>query len=125
MAHAPYRSGYGRLAPGSAKARRDVRRAWLWLALLLPAFVLTVLLGDWLLGLQGYADGDEAVPLSATLVAGGLALLVLITPGIAALLYGLRARRRGAPAGLTPALVGGVTAFALVVLNVVALIVSR
>ncbi|MFI6565890.1 hypothetical protein [Streptomyces sp. NPDC050534] len=125
MAHAPSRSGYGRLAPGSAKARRDVRRAWLWLALLLPAFVLTVLFGDWLLSLQGYADGDETVPLTATLLAGGLALLVLITPGVAALLYGLRARRRGAPAGLTPALVGGVTAFALVVLNVVALIVSR
>ncbi|MDN3028456.1 hypothetical protein [Streptomyces sp. S.PB5] len=113
------------MAPGSTKARRDVRRAWLWLLMLLPAFVLAVLVGDWLLSLQGYDNSDETVPLGATVLAGGPALLVLVAPAIAALLYGLRARRHDQPAGLTPALVGGIAASALVVLNVIALIVSR
>ncbi|MDC2954794.1 hypothetical protein [Streptomyces gilvifuscus] len=125
MAHASSRRGPGPLAPGSPKARRDVRRAWLWLLMLLPAMVLAVLVGDWLLRLQGHDDGYDTVPLGATLLAGGVALLVLIAPGIAALLFGLRARRHGAAAGLAPALAGGIAAVGLVVLNVVSLIVSR
>lgn len=125
MAHSPSRSGSGPFAPGSARARREVRRAWLSLGLLLPALVLAVLLGDWLLSLQGYDDSDERVPLTAELIAGGPALLVLITPGPAALFYGLRALRHGDPAGLTPAVVGGIAACALALLNVVALAVGR
>ncbi|MGC0405707.1 hypothetical protein RKD27_008351 [Streptomyces sp. SAI-126] len=84
MAHTTSRNGAGRpTAPGSARARRDVRRAWLFLLMVLPAFVLAVLVGDGLLSLQGYDAGDSAVPLHVTLVAGGSALLVLMAPGMA------------------------------------------
>lgn len=125
MAHAPSGGEAGTLASGPVKARRDVRRAWWTLPLLFPAFALAVLLGGWLLSVQGYGDSDEGVPLGATLAAGGCALLVLIAPALAALHYGLRGHRHGDPGGLAPALVGGITAFALVALNVVALVTAR
>ncbi|PWI17974.1 hypothetical protein DI272_30310 [Streptomyces sp. Act143] len=93
--------------------------------MLLPAFVLAVLTGDWLLHLQGYDDSAKTVPLTPTLIAGGLALLVLIAPAAAALYYGLRALRHGNPAGLAPAVSGGIAAGVLLLLNVVALVVDR
>ncbi|MFR0357474.1 hypothetical protein [Streptomyces sediminimaris] len=125
MAHAPSRGEAGALVSGPVKAHRDVRRAWWTLLLLFPAFVAAVFLGDWLLSLQGYDDSDASVPLGTTLVAGGCALLVLIAPPLAALFYGLRGHRHGDPGGLAPALVGGITAVVLVVLNVVALVTGR
>ncbi|MGC0335870.1 hypothetical protein RKD20_000904 [Streptomyces sp. SLBN-8D4] len=126
MAHASHGNGAGRpMAPGSARARRDVRRAWLFLLLILPAFVLAALVDKELLSLQGYDAGDSAVPLRATLVAGGSALLVLIAPGVSALFYGLRARRHSDPAGTAPGLAGGTVAAALLLLNIVALVVRR
>src|SRR5687768_12028417 len=96
--------------PMSAVGRRDVRRAWVSLALLPAALVLAMLLGEWLLSLQGF-DGvtGEGPPLAAVLRAGGPAVLVLIAPGVAAFCFGLRARRHGEPAGLTPAIIGAVT----------------
>ncbi|WP_020139477.1 hypothetical protein [Streptomyces sp. 351MFTsu5.1] len=113
------------MAPGSARARRDVRRAWLFLLLILPAFVPAALVDKGLLSLQGYDAGDSTVPLRATLVAGGSALLVLIAPGVSALFYGLRARRHSDPAGTAPGLAGGTVAAALLLLNIVALVVRR
>jgi hypothetical protein len=58
-------------------------------------------------------------------VAGGSALLVLMAPGITALVHGLRARRHGDPAGTAPGLAGGAVAAALLVVNIVALVVTR
>ena len=70
-------------------ARRDVRRAWVSLALLPVAFALATLVGEGLLAVQGYGNaGVGTVPALAALWAGGPGLLVLMAPGAAALFLG-------------------------------------
>ncbi|MFE9097932.1 hypothetical protein [Streptomyces sp. NPDC007264] len=110
----------------SDAGHRDVRRAWLSLVLLPVSFVAAAFLGDWLLSLQGYHGGDDSIPVSASLWAGGPSLLVLVIPPVATLFFGLRARRKGAArSGTGAVVVGGAAATGLVVLNLLALFTGR
>jgi hypothetical protein len=52
-------------------------------------------------------------------------MLVLIAPGVGAFLFGLRGRRHGCPAGLTPAIIGGAAVLGLIGLNALGLVAGR
>lgn len=106
-------------------ARRNLRLAWVSLALLPVSFVLAMVLGEGLAALQGYNGGsDEEMPITVALRTGLPALLVLIAPGVAATYFGLRARGQGQPAGLAPAIVGAVWVLISIALNLLGLVVG-
>ncbi|MGH3118294.1 MAG: hypothetical protein ACRDPQ_10555 [Nocardioidaceae bacterium] len=110
----------------TGEARRDLRRAWLALAVWPLSVVVATQLGDWLLALQGYEpDGDEYIPFGAALFAGAPGVAVLLVPNAAAFFLGMRARHRGRSAGLMPAIVGAVTAAVVIVFNTAALFSGR
>jgi hypothetical protein len=107
-------------------ARLMVRLAWGCIALLPVSFVAAMVLGDWLLTVQGRQPGDEAVvPFGIAVRAGLPALMVLVAPAVLAMVLGLRAaRRHGLRAGLLPAQVGLIVTIAAVVLNLVSYVVG-
>src|SRR5512132_2684203 len=82
----------------SRHAARDLRRAWVAVALLPVALVLAMLVGEGLISALGYQSGSQQpVPIGPVLLASVPALLILVAPGVAAVYYGRRARldRRG------------------------------
>ncbi|MGZ5373710.1 MAG: hypothetical protein ACXWXF_10365 [Aeromicrobium sp.] len=93
-------------SPSSAasdEARRSLRVAWIWVAVIPVAFVAAMILGEGILTVQGYDSGETSLPTRPVLVAGIPAILVMIAPTIPAIRYGLRARRRGVGHGIIPA----------------------
>jgi hypothetical protein len=112
-------------AQDTDRARRLLRRAW-WSLLLVPvAFVAAVVLGEWLLSLQGHGSGgEETVPLGAALAAGLPAVLILLAPAGSAIWCGLRARREGLRAGIYPAVIGIVYAAFAVLTNTLPLLLG-
>lgn len=102
---------------GSRQARRNLGLAWISVAILPLAFVGAMFIGDGLLTAQGYQSGDSDIPVGVALRAGVPAVLVLITPALCAVVFGLRARRLGRRAGAIPALVGLVVAAISVLFN--------
>jgi hypothetical protein len=80
------------------------------------AFIAAMFIGDGLISLQGYEPGAEQFPpLGATLLAALPAVVVMIAPAVAAVVFGFRARRRGAGTGIAPAVIGMVViAYAIV-----------
>ena len=60
------------------------------MAILPLAFVGAIFLGDGLLTAQGYQSGDSDIPVGVALQAGVPAVLVLITPAVCAVVFGLR-----------------------------------
>jgi hypothetical protein len=102
----PTHAGIQPAKPGE----RDLRLAWVGVALLPVAFVLAMLTGEGLVAALGYGRGDEAVPVHVALLAGVPALLILIAPGAAAVLFGYRANRAGRAEARLPAWIGGTAA---------------
>jgi len=66
------------------QARRELRPAWIFLAILPISFGAAMVLGDWLLSVQGYERGDGEVPVSVVLSAGVPAMLVMVAPTLGA-----------------------------------------
>ena len=99
------------------RARSSLRRAWVSVGITPVAVVGAMVLGEWLLTRQGYDSGDSDIPRLVMLTAGGPAVLLLLAPCLAAVGFGLQARRRGAVNWLIPTLIGGVLAAAFVVQN--------
>lgn len=93
-------------SPQAGAAHRALRAAWISVGFFVVSFVAAMVLGDWLITVQGYTSGSE-VPLGVALRAGLPALLVLIAPAFPAVGFGLRAKRLGAENGQIPAIVGG------------------
>ena len=91
----------------SKPAERDLRKAWIAVALLPVAFVVAIFAGEGLLRLLDYESG-ESVPVGPALLARIPALLMLIAPGVAAVFYGNRAHRAaGRPATMVAAWIDG------------------
>jgi len=112
-------------APGvTGEARRAVRLAWLCLGLLPVSLVAAMVLGEWLLTVQGYESGAEDVAVAAAMKAGLPALLVLVAPGLVSIRFGLRARSLGHPDWSAPLLTAVVIVGASVVLNSVQVLVK-
>ena len=71
------------------------------------AMVLAMVVGEGLISALGYQSGaEQPVPLGPALLAGVPALLILITPGVAAVYYGCRASRAGRSEAKVPAWIG-------------------
>ena len=100
-------------------ARRSLRAAWVFVAGLAVSFVVAIVIGEALLSLQGYPSGGETPPLDVMLLAGVPALVVLVSPAIGAIWFGMRARRLGEPRGITPVVVASVVAGGALVTNTV------
>jgi hypothetical protein len=94
-----------------------LRIAWISVVSIPVSFVAAMLLGESLLTVQGYESSQTEIPLGAVLRASVPAVLVLIAPPVAAIWFGLRARRLGLAAGTTPALIGAVVVGATILLN--------
>jgi hypothetical protein len=111
------RSVASRGLDGVCTASDVLRLAWVSVALIPVAFVAAMLLGESLLMLQGDESSQPDIPLGVVLRAGVPAVLLLIAPTAAAIWFGLRARRLGLAAGLTPASIGAVVAVTSILLN--------
>ena len=89
------------------RGKRDMRWAWICAVLILPAFLAGMLIGEWLISLQGFDPGGELVPPTGPMLVAAIpAVLVTIAPAVAAVVFGLRARRAGVSAGIVAALIG-------------------
>lgn len=108
------------------EGRRYLRLAWAAVAMIPVGFVAAMVLGDWLITVQGYESGTtEVLPLSVVALAAIPALLVLVAPTIPAVLFGRRAFRLGLVEGRVPAVIGGVAGAGMVLLNLASLLVGR
>lgn len=113
-----------RIGP-SKPAQHDLRNAWIAVALLPVAFLVAMFVGEGLISALGY-DTGESVPVRPALLASIPALLVLIAPGVAAVVYGSRAHRTaGRTAAVVAAWIGGAAAALGVAVNVLAFLVGR
>lgn len=102
----------------SRHADQDLRRAWVAVGLLRVGFVLAMVVGEGLISVLGYqSGGEEPVPVGSGLVAGIPALVILVTPGMAAVSFGRRAAHGGRAAAMVPGRIGGVAAVAVVAQN--------
>jgi hypothetical protein len=115
-----------RLAVEPQHGRRSLHLAWASVVLIPVAFVLAMVLGDWLITIQGYETGsEEALPLGVVALAGIPALLVMIAPTVTAMVFGRRAITLGVPEGKTPLIIGAVVAAGAILLNLGGLAVDR
>lgn len=99
--------------------RTPLTRAWISVALVPVFFFVAFAAAQGIYALTGYDPSAGATPpLWADLVAGIPALLILFLPCAGAVVYGLRARREGARAGLVPVVLGVLVAVGGVLLVV-------
>jgi hypothetical protein len=97
-------SGKGIRSKGAA---RDLRNAWIAVALIPVAFVVATVVGEFAVAALGYpSGGDKSTPTGIRAAVGIPATLLLVAPGVIAGIYGLRARREGEPRGLWPSAIG-------------------
>lgn len=96
-----------------------LRAGWVVLALTVVSFVGAMILGDWLLSLQGYDVNESGLPTSVMLTAGLPALLVLVAPAVVATFIGAAVARRGDQRGRTLEVVAGVIALAALAANLI------
>jgi hypothetical protein len=84
-----------------------LRRAWIGVLLVPVGFAVAMLLGEWAIGLLGYpSGGDKVAPLGTAALVGVPAILIAVSPAVAASVYGMRARREDLPRGRVPAILG-------------------
>lgn len=107
------------------RARRDLRLAWVSVALIVPAILLATFLASGILALQGYTgDPGEFVPIGPTLLAAVPAMVVVLLTTAAAVWLGVRARRGGASGGWIPALIGGAVGGWFLLTNLLAFVIA-
>ena len=85
-------------APATSPARRDLIRAWVSLALMVPGFVGLTAFGTW-------AQAEDAPILAPVMTAVMYALLAAFVAG--AVWFGVQAFRLGRRVGLVPAILAG------------------
>jgi hypothetical protein len=96
-----------------------MRTGWVLLALLPVTLIGAMVLGDWLLSVQGHSAGEAAIPAMVALRAGLPAVTLLVSPLVAAAWCGRAAARAGDPRGRSLFVVGGILALAMVALNLI------
>lgn len=91
----------------STDPHRDQRWAWGFVVLSVAAAIAGQIVGVLVARLLGYSDPDTAPPLGAALLITLPALLISITPPLAALYFGVRAGVGGRPGGYLAAVLAG------------------
>ncbi|MBI5948155.1 MAG: hypothetical protein HY875_08460 [Chloroflexi bacterium] len=96
-----------------ADGRRNLRRAWVCVALIPVAFVVAMVVGEGLIDALGYPSGEKDPPFWAALAVGGPLAALAMAPAVLAFVYGRRARREGGgrPARVATIIGGAVTAY--------------
>jgi len=102
-----------------AEGRRALRLGWALLALLPVSFAGAMVVGDWLVTVQGYSSAEANLPPSVALRAGLPAVVVLVLPMVGAAWCGRRADRHRHPGGRALFATAAVVATASVFLNLV------
>jgi len=113
-----------RVPDRDTRARRAIRLAWISLGLLPISFGGAMIVGDWLLAVQGYQSGAEDIATTAALKAGLPAVLVLLTPTASAAWFALAAKKLGHPGWKAPMITAAVLAAVSIVLNLVQVLVA-
>jgi hypothetical protein len=109
----------------SANSRRVMRFAWISVGLIPVAFVVAMLIGEGLIGLQGFESGSgQTPPVAAILLAAIPAVLVAFAPAVCAIVFGFRARRHGVGVGVVPAGLGIVAVAYTVIANALPVILG-
>jgi hypothetical protein len=91
----------------SVLARRWLRAAWVAVVLIPAGFVGGTLVGEGLLSLRGHDSGaEQSPPLNVVVTSAAPAMLILLLPAVAAIVFGIKARNRGARNGVVPAVIG-------------------
>jgi hypothetical protein len=104
---------------GGPRDQTPLARAWISIALVPVFFFVAFAAAQGIYALTGYDPSAGATPpLWADLAAGIPALLILFLPCAGAVVYGLRASREGARAGLVPVVLGALVAVGGVLLVV-------
>ncbi|MER6970897.1 hypothetical protein ABT304_07580 [Nocardioides sp. NPDC000445] len=98
------------------------RRAWFAAAFIPVGFVVSMVVGEGLLTLQGYESTDEHVPAGAVALAGGAGITVFVIPCVVTWILGRRAVASGEPQGQVPAIVAAAVGAGFVVLNLVGVV---
>jgi hypothetical protein len=105
-------------------SHRDLRNAWIAVALIPVAFAAAIMLGEVVIGALGYPAGGKTPPAGLRAAVGIPATLLLVAPGVIAGIYGLRARRAGEPRGLVPGVIGIAAAAILLLQSILGFIGS-
>ena len=104
--------------------RRDLTISWLSLIGYIVSFFAAFGVGEGLASAFGYDVGTEARPPVWVMVASTVpALIVFALPGIAAWIFGRRAKREGERRGAVPAWIGAGIAIAFALQNALAAVV--
>ena len=101
---------------------RATRRAWIAAAFIPVGFVVSMVVGEGLVALQGYDSTDEDAPAGAVALAGGTGILVFAIPCIVTWVLGRRAVAAAEPQGNVPAVVAAVVGAGFVLLNLVGVV---
>lgn len=102
----------------SSPTGSSITRAWVSVVLIPVFLVASVLVTVLLYGLFGYKPENADAPLWVDVVIGAAALVVFLGPCVAAVLYGMRASRRGDRRGLIPLVLGALAGLGLTALTV-------
>lgn len=123
MSTSPTPAGSAPAAP-SSDARRSLRNAWISVAAIPVAFLVAMVAGQALASLLGYdSGGADPAPFGTMLAAGLSAVLIMVIPAVFAIVFGFRARRRGLPGGLIPAVIAIAAAAWAILTNTVPILV--
>lgn len=113
-----------RTGPVVPAARRALYRSWISVVLLPVTFAAATVVGDGVLTMLGYPSGSEdTAPIGYALLVGIPAMALAISPGVAAYVFGMRARRGGIGSGIVPAVIGATVALGFLLLNVASLVI--
>lgn len=97
-------------------------RAWIAVALIPVFFLCAFAITYGLYTVLGYLPENNDAPLWADLVAAIPGIVVFVTPGAAAVVYGARASRAGARWGLIPLILGAVAGLWFTIMSLVTIL---
>ncbi len=112
-------SGLQRPLRDPRSARGSLTLAWVSVALIPVFFFLAFAASEGLYSLLGYEPGFGDAPLWVDILCGAVALVLVVAPCVAAVLYGRQAHRAGERWAMLPLIIGAAAGLFFLVLTVV------
>ncbi len=104
--------------PPPPTPRSPLGRAWVAIALIPVFFVVAMAAGEGTISGLGYPVGGD-YPWWVSLLSDLAAVVVVLVPCVAAMIFGAKAKRAGARRALIPVVIGAVVGLAWLVLTIV------